>query len=242
MINHNDVKICESGLELTVKGMRYEISNGEELVLSGEISGQAIKDRTVREWCEVTMYEFISKHKINRGWLEERNTLKRVAWSDERKDYIQLQAIRNEESGVYTIQEFSSNEVFLRETAVDLRFPCEVETYMRRQYKIAAGLTAYVYRWGLGDCTMSGISEHAESLIILSEECPACSPKDISQCVVVQKMKTVGSCEPYIKAVPVQYPKRWYMAGGNFLHSSDSRFEEITGTGRPVPIHDRYEG
>lgn len=241
-MNDNDVKICEHGLELTVKGMQYEISNGEEVVFSGEINGQAIDDGTVSEWCEKMMYEFVVEHRILRGWLERKNTVKRVAWSDERKEYIQLQAIKNEDSGIYTIQEFSSNEVFLRETVVDLRLPGEIEAYIKRQYKIAAGLTAYVYRWELGDCTMRGISEHAESLIILSEKCSVFVPKDIRQCVVVQKVGTVGSREAYIKAVPVQYPKRWYMAGGNFLHSSDSRFEEITGTVRPIPIHDRYEG
>lgn len=241
-MNNNDVKICESGLELTVKGMRYEISNGEEVVLSGEISGEAIDEESVSEWCEKMLYEFVVEHRINRGWLEGKDTVKRVVWSDERNDYIQLQAIRNKDSGIYTVQEFSSNEVFLREMVVDLRLPCEVEAYIKSQYKIAAGLTAYVYRWGLGDCTMSGISEHAESLIILSKKCPVFVPKDIRECVVVQKMEYAGSREPYIKAVPVQYPKRWYMAGGNFLHSSDSRFGEITGTGRPIPIHDRYEG
>lgn len=241
-MNDNDVKICESGLELTVKGMQYEVSNGEEVVLSGEISGQAIEDGIVSEWCEKIMYEFVVEHRINRGWFEGEGTVKRVAWSDERKDYIQLQAIKNKDSGIYTVQEFNSNEVFLRERVINLRYPYEVEAYMKRQYKIAAGLTAYVYRWGLGDCTMSGISQHVESLIILSEKCPAFAPKDIRQCVVVRKMEQIGSHEVYIKAVPVQYPKRWYMAGGNFLHSSDSRFGEITGTGRPVPIHDRYEG
>lgn len=34
----------------------------------------------------------------------------------------------------------------------------------------------------------------------------------------------------------------WYMAGGNILYTSDSRFKQITGISYPIAIHDRYEG
>lgn len=238
----NDVKICESGLELTAKGSRYEIFNGESVVCSGEISPSVISDGTVREWCEKVMYEFIVEHRINRGWLEGKDTVKRVAWSDERNDYIQLQAIKNGDTGIYIVQEFSSNEVFLREKSVDLCFSSEIEAYMKNQYKIAYGLLAYVYRCGSGDCTANGISAHAERLYVLSDKCPVFAPSDINQCVTVTKNKTCWGGEEYIKANPVIYPKRWYMAGGNFLYASDSRFQEIAGTARPIPIHDRYEG
>ncbi|WP_320973308.1 hypothetical protein [Enterocloster bolteae] len=241
-MNDNDVKICESGLALTVKGMRYEISNGEEVVLSGEISCEAIDEETVSEWCEKMLYEFVVEHRVNRGWLEGKDTVKRVAWSDKRKDYIQLQAVKNMDSGFYTVQEFNSNEVFLREKVIDLSYPYEVEEYLENQYKIASGLMADVYRSSTGDCTANGISANVARLCILSDKCPVSAPSDINQCVRVTENKTHWNGEAYIKANPVMYPKRWYMAGGNFLYVSDSRFEEITGTARPIPIHDRYEG
>lgn len=238
----NEVKICESGLELTAKGKRYEIFNGESVVCSGEISPSVFGDGIAREWCEKVMHEFIVEHRINRGWLEGKDTVKRVAWSDERKDYIQLQAVKNGDTGIYTVQEFNSNEVFLREKVIDLSYPYEVKEYLENQYKIASGLMADVYRSSTGDCTANGISANAARLCILSDKCPVSAPSDINQCVVVTKDKTRWGGEDYIKAKPVMYPKRWYMAGGNFLHVLETRFEEITGTARPIPIHDRYEG
>ena len=46
----------------------------------------------------------------------------------------------------------------------------------------------------------------------------------------------------YIDCKPAYCRKRWYMMGGNFLYTSDSRFKEITGISYPIAIHDRYEG
>lgn len=45
-----------------------------------------------------------------------------------------------------------------------------------------------------------------------------------------------------IDCKPAYCRKRWYMMGGNFLYTSDSRFKEITGISYPIAIHDRYEG
>ena len=65
-------------------------------------------------------------------------------------------------------------------------------------------------------------------------------PDDLRQCVGIEFRDCCG--ETYVDAKPLYFPRRWYMAGGNFLYTSDSRYKEITGISYPVSIHDRYEG
>lgn len=48
--------------------------------------------------------------------------------------------------------------------------------------------------------------------------------------------------QEYVDCKPAYCRKRWYMAGGNILYTSDSRFKQITGISYPIAIHDRYEG
>ena len=45
----------------------------------------------------------------------------------------------------------------------------------------------------------------------------------------------------YIHAEPIVDRGRWYMFGGNYLKTSDSRFKDLTGIRYPVPVHDRTE-
>lgn len=65
-------------------------------------------------------------------------------------------------------------------------------------------------------------------------------PEDIRQCVYIERREVMG--KEYIDCKPAYCRKRWYMMGGNFLYTSDSRFKEITGISYPIAIHDRYEG
>lgn len=64
---------------------------------------------------------------------------------------------------------------------------------------------------------------------------------------MTEKERSTSSCRRYFRWVRTtgpsrNFPKRWYMAGGNFLYTSDSRFREITKSKYPISIHDRYEG
>lgn len=92
----------------------------------------------------------------------------------------------------------------------------------------------------LGDCTNNGISSYARELYILDAQKGPFEPDDIRQCVYIEKREIMG--QEYVDCKPAYCRKRWYMAGGNILYTSDSRFKQITGISYPIAIHDRYEG
>ena len=96
------------------------------------------------------------------------------------------------------------------------------------------------YRSSLGDCTNNGISSYARELYILDAQKGPFEPDDIRQCVYIEKREVMG--QEYVDCKPAYCRKRWYMAGGNILYTSDSRFKQITGISYPIAIHDRYEG
>lgn len=112
--------------------------------------------------------------------------------------------------------------------------------HMKSNYEIESCLTAEVYRSSLGDCTNNGISSYARELYILDAQKGPFEPDDIRQCVYIEKREIMG--QEYVDCKPAYCRKRWYMAGGNILYTSDSRFKQITGISYPIAIHDRYEG
>ncbi len=100
------------------------------------------------------------------------------------------------------------------------------------------GFSAQVYRHG-PDCTNKGPSFHRSHVVIVDPKVPAMTEVDPSYSfAVVIKHKSDG----YIYAEPLvdgaQTP--WFMMGGNFIYSSDSRFRAAFGD-RPIPLHDRQE-
>lgn len=111
---------------------------------------------------------------------------------------------------------------------------------MRSNYEVESCLTAEVYRNPLGDCTNDGISSYQRELYVLAAQKGPFEPEDIRQCVYIERREVMG--KEYIDCKPAYCRKRWYMMGGNFLYTSDSRFKEITGISYPIAIHDRYEG
>lgn len=120
------------------------------------------------------------------------------------------------------------------------KYPDEVLDWMKSNYEIESCLTAEVYRSSLGDCTNNGISSYARELYILDAQKGPFEPDDIRQCVYIEKREIMG--QEYVDCKPAYCRKRWYMAGGNILYTSDSRFKQITGISYPIAIHDRYEG
>lgn len=81
---------------------------------------------------------------------------------------------------------------------------------------------------------------YARELYILDAQKGPFEPDDIRQCVYIEKREIMG--QEYVDCKPAYCRKRWYMAGGNILYASDSRFKQITGISYPIAIHDRYEG
>lgn len=128
------------------------------------------------------------------------------------------------------------------------------------------GIIANVYRtgkltgrhstWEVRDCTLNGWSSQFDQVCVVNASGPF-EPSDSCPGVMVFKHCTVLA----LHAVLVEHHenKKWTMMGGNFLHSTDSRFGELcrnllTNSPDPrasfgnihfgygaVPIHDRIE-
>lgn len=58
----------------------------------------------------------------------------------------------------------------------------------------------------------------------------------------ILKLDRRGGGSGLLRAVPVVVGQKapWFMFGGNFIYSSDSRFAALN-NGYPIPIHDRVE-
>lgn len=128
----------------------------------------------------------------------------------------------------------------------------------------AKGLTLTVYRPADStyDCTLNGISSRHAKLTLVGiiddreaaqwgapapvQELPARSrvfaPSDEAPAVVLrirnQGDRLIYSIEPY----QADGGSRWYMAGGNYAGSCDSRISDLTGRQYgAIAIHDRHE-
>lgn len=189
-------------------------------------------------FAEKKLDRYIETHKI-RGYGKVDGCVKRVACDERTKEYIQLQAVKLDDD-TYMVQEFDNELVFMGELWSGCKYPDEVIDWMKSNYEIESCLTAEVYRSSLGDCTNNGISSYARELYILDTQKGPFEPDDIRQCVYIEKREVMG--QEYVDCKPAYCRKRWYMAGGNILYTSDSRFKQITGISYPIAIHDRYEG
>lgn len=167
--------------------------------------------------------------------------VKKVAFDLVSKEYIQLQAVLPVNGEYWLIQKYDNELVYMGEIWSGCKYREEMQTWMQRNFDIKSGFIAGVYRDSrLGDCTNDGISAHANQLYILADQKGPFEPEDVRQCVYIEWRDVYNG--QYIDCKPVYFRKRWYMAGGNFLYTSDSRFKEITKSNYPIAIHDRYEG
>ncbi len=115
---------------------------------------------------------------------------------------------------------------------------CQIVRY--RDY-----LTTYVLRDALGDCTNGGVSSRSNTLelfaphLSFAQVANYCLENGIDVNSVVKLVYRENF--DYIHAEPIVDRGRWYMFGGNYLKTSDSRFKDLTGIRYPVPVHDRTE-
>ena len=227
---------AEEGFVLHLEGTWCEISNKYAVLESGDV---AVNEEDIPAgFAEKKLDRYIETHKI-RGYGKVDGCVKRVACDERTKEYIQLQAVKLDDD-TYMVQEFDNELVFMGELWSGCKYPDEVIDWMKSNYEIESCLTAEVYRSSLGDCTNNGISSYARELYILDTQKGPFEPDDIRQCVYIEKREVMG--QEYVDCKPAYCRKRWYMAGGNILYTSDSRFKQITGISYPIAIHDRYEG
>lgn len=103
------------------------------------------------------------------------------------------------------------------------------------------GLTVEVLRSTMGDCTNNGASSRFDRLTITNVSGPF-EPSRNAPPAKLMRCRTGA-----LAIVPDEIAERWYMFGGNFAYTSDSRFmeaiETITGhrDTKAVPIFDRVE-
>ena len=116
--------------------------------------------------------------------------------------------------------------------------PCQIVRY--RDY-----LTTYVLRDALGDCTNGGVSSRSNTLELFAPHlsCAQVANYCLENGIDVNSVVKLVYREnlDYIHAEPIVDRGRWYMFGGNYLKTSDSRFKDLTGIRYPVPVHDRTE-
>lgn len=231
------MRIEKAGFKLYLEGTWMEISNKYGVLEHGDVAVDA--DDIPEGFAEKKLDDFIRKHSVE--FMSNPTCIKKVAFDEKTKEYIQLQAVLPVGEDYWMVQKFDNELVYMGEEWSGCKYKDEVQDWMRSNFEIESCLTADVYRNNrLGDCTNNGISAHVHELYILSAQKGPFEPEDIRQCVYIE-WRTTGN-EEYINCKPAYRRKRWYMAGGNFLYTSDSGFRELTKSKYPIPIHDRYEG
>ncbi len=101
------------------------------------------------------------------------------------------------------------------------------------------GLGVYVYRSGDTDSSMGGISSKYDRLILVGEGIPEIFEVKEGEPYLELERRNIGGRE-YLSANPKRQEQRGKiggMFGGNFVHTSDSRFP----SDYPIPVHDRFE-
>ena len=152
---------------------------------------------------------------------------------NEKNEYIQLQAVKRLHS--YFIQEYDNELMYIRSVYAGEIGKCDIIEKMKEMYNVQHGLRAHVLKSPFDDCTNKGISSKADSLFIVYDKGPFIL-RDIRNCVTVEKMQM--RYEDHVRCKPIYRGSEWYADGGNFLHTIDCRFKEITGIEYPVPIYD----
>lgn len=123
--------------------------------------------------------------------------------------------------------------------------------------KIIRCLPVYVYRDALGDCTNNGVSKFFDRLLVECQNGPHSfdaeheTPLNFCRVNVRQyRGDTLFDIRPAAvneHGAVVNRGNRWYMMGGNFAHTCDSRFRELlellgnSSMYGAVAIHDRTE-
>lgn len=88
------------------------------------------------------------------------------------------------------------------------------------------------------NCSNHGISERCSEITLVGEGIPEIfEATDQEPPVIIETRKVFGTT--YYHAVPVKIKEsgKWYMMGGCFIWTSDSRFPHDY----PIPLHDRVE-
>jgi len=103
------------------------------------------------------------------------------------------------------------------------------------------GLILNIYKDSKGDCSNGGISSYCDQVVLVGPEFDEIFDAADDMPAVKLVKREIGD-STYIHAEPVDAcpgDKIGYMAGGSFVHSSDSRVRRVLQY--PIALHDRAE-
>lgn len=106
------------------------------------------------------------------------------------------------------------------------------------------GIIALIYRDALGiDFSNRGISSTVTEVTVVGPGIdPICEPTDERPAVRIVKRENASGAIYHAEPLPSdELPAPWYMFGGTFIFSSDTRFRNSVGFYGAVPLHDRRE-
>lgn len=232
-----EMRIEKDGYVCHLGGTWCEISNKHGVVSYGDV--ELPDEGATEKYTEELLNRFIDFHSLHDSDRFNNRIIKRVAYDPEAKEYIQLRAVMGYEK-YCDVQIYDNELMFIKSERSGCQYYDELLDWMRTNFEIVTGLPANVYRDNAGDCTNGGISAYRQRLYVVSTEKMPFEPEDIRECVCIEWRDIMEN--EYVDCKPLYFPKRWYMAGGNFIYTSDSRYSEITRCNYPIPIHDRYEG
>ncbi|EQB4341423.1 hypothetical protein ACYJ2U_001807 [Clostridium botulinum] len=222
------IKETIKNITITIDGTWYEITNS----LTKNIEDCGSCEIETEQEAKTILNAFIENHTIKDA--EYNKVVKRVTYNSITDDFEQLQAVKLYNLDTFIIQRFNSDLMFITELETGYKYEWEVLEHCKNK-DIVKGLRCDILtNKSMGDCTNNGISSKHDNLILISENIPKISEaEDITQCVKLDFYKN------YVRCKPIILKNKWYMNGGNFLYSCDSRFREISQY--PIPIHDRIE-
>lgn len=168
------------------------------------------------------------------------NSVKRVVWNTLSKRFEQWQALKKDGQDCYTLQTFNDELQLMEEIESDYHTDWEVLFHWRHKcesgfFQMLRGISCDVLRLQTWDTTNGGISSRFNTLSLIGDE--ICSPFEVSDIRATVRLCQSGSMW---QCYPLIFPTSWHMSGGNFIYSSDSRFQKICGY--PIAVLDRREG
>jgi hypothetical protein len=89
------------------------------------------------------------------------------------------------------------------------------------------------------DCTNGGVTARENSFTLLGEN----EPVPAGRGPFLRVVKRTFGREVYVHAEPVEARHGMIgpMSGGNFVHTSDSRYRDLVGHDYPISVHDRFD-
>jgi hypothetical protein len=100
------------------------------------------------------------------------------------------------------------------------------------------GLTVNVYRSPKYNCTNGGVTSMHDTLLLVGEGIEGPDEDRGDRPVVRLVRRNLRGMGIYLHAEPMENKKgKHFMAGGNFIYTSDSRFP----CDYPISVHDRQE-